>query len=176
MERLDPIFKIIFENKGMLSGSFVRDCIIREQEINPEKDIDVLIPFNKALNLKADLVKHFDAEILEIDYNFEDKIYHFIAYIDIYEFDIFSGGKTRCYLSPPDVDVNTLCWDPWGLEPWYYFCDEDEEKYGYKMGIDDIVQRCLNKQAIAIRSEWEDEKSLDMRLEKLTQNDWTILN
>ncbi|AGF85686.1 hypothetical protein QJ854_gp096 [Moumouvirus goulette] len=176
MEDLDPIFKIIFENRGMISGSFVRDCIIREQKINPDKDIDILILFDKVLNLKADLIKHFNAKILEMDFNEEDKICHFIAYINDYEFDIFSGGDTYCYLSPPDVDVNTLCWDPFGLESWYYFCDEDEEKYGYEMKINDIVQRCQNKQAVAIRSEWEDDISLDQRLDKITGNGWTLLN
>ncbi|AVL94494.1 hypothetical protein ma108 [Moumouvirus australiensis] len=176
MEKLDPIFKIIFENRGMLSGSFVRDCIIREQEINPDKDIDVLVPFDQVIHLKDDLVKYFGAEIHVIDFNEEDKIYHFIAQINDYEFDIFSGGEICCYLSPPDVDVNTLCWDSFGLEPWYYFCNEDEKKYGHKMRVDDIIQRCMNKQAVVIRSEWENENDLSIRLDKLIKNDWTLLN
>ncbi|QGR53635.1 hypothetical protein [Moumouvirus maliensis] len=92
----------------MLSGSFVRDCIIREQEINSDKDIDVLMPFNKTLHLKNDLIKHFGAEIHVIDFNEEDNMCHFIAQINDYEFDIFSGGEICCYLSPPDVDVNTF--------------------------------------------------------------------
>ncbi|BCS82594.1 hypothetical protein QLL95_gp0105 [Cotonvirus japonicus] len=176
MDYLETIFPIIFQNNGMLAGSFVRDCIIREEPVDKNRDIDILVPFKNSLGLQKDLVNKFKAKIITNDYNEDDHISHYLALIDGYEFDIFSGDKHfHCYLSPPDVDVNTLIWDCHGLMTWY---DLNENKiHGYQMEIDDIVQRCLKKQAVVVRDEWIDDiNHLEQRLNKLIKKNWTILN
>ncbi|AVG46681.1 hypothetical protein [Acanthamoeba polyphaga mimivirus] len=176
MEYLETIFPTIFQNGGMLAGSFVRDCIIREEPVDKSRDIDVLVPFENSIKLQKDLMDKYGAEIVTNDYNESDCISHYTALINGYEFDIFSGDRYfHCYLSPLDVDVNTLIWDNHGLMSWYDF--DENTIYGYQMEIDDIVQRCLNKQAVIIRDEWiGDENHLEQRLNKLREKNWTILN
>lgn len=169
MEFLESIFEVIYDHAGVITGSFVRDCLIRKESISVNRDIDVLVPFSFMKDLETSLIEKFQADMVCLCYNEEDCVCHYLAYIGDYEFDIFSGGDYGVtYLSPPDADVNILCYD--GLEYSTWFPLEN-------IDIQDIMKRISEKKALPIYKEWaEDERDhLQDRLQKLLNKGWEIL-
>lgn len=59
MDFLIPIFEIIYKHGGMLTGGFVRDCIVRGEPVSKDKDIDVLVPFSTSHDLQSELEDKF---------------------------------------------------------------------------------------------------------------------
>lgn len=94
-----------------------------------------------------------------------------------YIIDVFSC-EDDCYLSPPDVDVNTICWDGTEFVTWFEYTYEDEQYYSNSFDIDDIIERCKNKEAIALTREWisdDDPTYMKERLDKLRTKGWNIV-
>lgn len=91
--------------------------------------------------------------------------------------DIFSSEAYE-YLSPPDFDVNTLCWTGEEFTIWYPVREGEGELYGYALDVDSIVKRVLRKEALAMVFEWSDfdKDYMPDRFYKLVNKGWKILN
>ena len=171
------ILQDIISFDGWLSGSYVRDVLIRKDPTYFIKDIDVLIPFNIHQDLVNLLVSKYELEEIVVSYFFEEKIAHTHLYLDEIVFDIFSSEGYE-YMSPVDFDVNTLCWTGLEYRIWYPVSDTDERDYGYFFDIDSIIERVHNKEAIAMIKEWAGDDLDDMiiRYNKMLLKGWTIIN
>lgn len=185
MEFLNTVFDVIFSHEGWISGSFTRDCLLLEEPISKERDIDVIVPFstdekqNNAESLRDELIHKFNAKIKVNDFQPDEPLFHFQATIDGYTFDIFSCDS-NCYLCAPDTDVNTLCWMGDFYCSWMSFGKEEEEFYGVSLSEDAIIERCLKKEAVALTKDWESEddcvvEHLEERMEKMKRKGWKIL-
>lgn len=174
---MEEVLSDIVVHGGWLSGSFVRERLVREDMTVDIKDIDVLIPFSKFKSLKRCLVDKNGATYDKLRYDKEDNIAHYNFYIKDKIIDVFSC-ESYCYLSPPDVDVNTICWNGEEFVTWFEFSLEDEEYYSEYFDVDDIIERCKNKIAIAMTREWisDDNSYMEERLDKLRNKGWNIIN
>lgn len=180
---LNTVLADIFAHNGWLSGSYVRERLIRKDGTSTIGDIDVLIPFKHFNKLKKTLVEKHNAKYEIIDYNQKERIAHFNFFIGGYTFDIFSC-EDHCYLSPPDVDVNTLCWTGSQFVSWFFtngVGEENQQLYSVPFDVNSIIERCQKKEAIALCKEWKfmgDEfgKEIQERVDKLASRGWTILN
>lgn len=174
---MEEVFSDIIICGGWFSGSFVRERLVREDMNIDIKDIDILIPFDKFKSLKKILVEKHKATYDKLCYDKEDTTAHYHFYIQNYIIDVFSC-EDYSYLSPPDVDVNTICWDGEDFITWFNYTEEDEEYYSEYFDVDDIIERCKNKKAIAMTREWisdDDNEYMKPRLDKLRNNGWTII-
>ena len=106
-----------------------------------------------------------------------DEIAHTQLYFGEIVIDIFSSESYE-YLSPPDFDVNMLCWTGSEYTIWYPVREGDEELHGYHFDIDSIIQRVMSKEAVAMIGEWRegDESEIIERYNKLVSKGWLILN
>jgi uncharacterized protein YkvS len=180
---LNDIFADIFTNNGWISGSYVREKIIRKDVNSLISDIDILIPFRNFNLLKKTLIEKYSAKYEIIDYNKKDLIAHFHFIIGDYMLDVFSC-QDHCYLSPPDVDVNTICWNGSNFVSWFLTDDvinESQELYSALFDINSVIDRCKKKDAIALTKEWdfmgkEFNDEIKGRVNKLVRNGWNILN
>lgn len=120
MEQLDYLLSPIFAHRGVLTGSFVRDCVIRHEPICKERGIDVLVPFAKIRKLVACL-KDLGGQVEEVDYDKQDRVARYVVMVDDWLLDI------PCeYFSPPCLDM--LSWNYYGYEFWYKI--PDDYRYG----------------------------------------------
>ncbi len=180
---INDIFSDIFAYKGWISGSYVREKIIRQDEESSVGDIDILIPFEYFDLLKKTLIEKYKAKYEMIDYDEKESIAHFHFFVGEYTLDIFSC-EDHCYLSPPDADVNTLCWTGSKFVSWFLIGDavkENERLYSTLFDINSVIERCRKKEAIALTKEWEfmgKEFGVEMkeRVNKLVSRGWKILN
>ena len=174
---LSSLLLDITNYKGWLSGSYVRDVLIRKDPTYVIRDIDVLIPFALHKMLVRVLGRKYNLTKEVIDYNRKEQIAHTHLHFGAIIIDIFSSEMYE-YLSPPDFDVNTLCWTGEEFTIWYPVGDDDEEFYGYPFDVDSIIERALRKEAVAMVGEWVnfDKEYMEERFDKLVLKDWTILN
>ncbi len=180
---IGDMFSDIFTRNGWISGSYVREKIIRGDDKSSVSDIDILIPFEYFDLLKKRPTEKYNARHELIDYNKEESIAHSHFFIGEYILDIFSCTD-HCYLSPPDVDVNTLCWTGSKFVSWFLIGDavkENEQLYSVLFDINSVVKRCLKKEGIAFTKEWEFigkefEVKMKERVNKLVTRGWKILN
>lgn len=94
--------------------------------------------------------------------------------------DVFAC-EDHSYLSPPDTDVNTLCWTGKEFIPWYIFGEKDRNLYGMSFAIEEILARGRRKEAVAMVGEWDSEveewtEEARERVMKLEEQGWKILN
>jgi len=184
---LNTVLADIFAHDGWLSGSYVRERLIRKDGDSIIGDIDVLIPFKHFNKLKKTLVEKHNAKYEIIDYNKKESIAHFHFFIGEYTFDVFSC-EDHCYLSPPDVDVNTLCWTGSEFKSWFFtdgVVEENQQLYSVLFDGNSIIERCRKKEAIALSKEWnsftqelnkEFTEQGRHRVAKLVAKGWKILN
>lgn len=147
---LDLILNDIVNNHGWIAGSFVRDVLIRKDPTYKIRDIDVLIPYNLHQYLVRILSRKHSLKVKPIDINEEEEIAHTELFFGNITIDVFSSAGYE-YLSPPDFDVNTLCWTGKEYTIWYpghYSYPSDEEYYGYDFDVESIVDRIMRKEAI----------------------------
>lgn len=183
---LENFFKILFSCNGWISGSYVRDRIIRKDYDSKIGDIDITIPFEYFKDFYEKIHEHYKIyeEDLEIHEETEFALYTFR--IDIYYFDV-SSTKDYSYYTYPDVDVNTLCWDGEYVTSWFSFEDEEGNFYRnnendiFKYTLRDIYNRCKNKECIAMICEWPNNNDktilkLIKRVNVLKNKGWKILN
>lgn len=166
MEELDYIFTPIFAHQGVLTKSFVRDCAIRHEPVTRERDIDVLVPFSKIRKLVACL-KQMGGEVEEVDYDKQDRVARYVILLDGWFLDISCE-----YFYPPDVDVNALSWNYYGLDLWYKI--PNNWVYGHNMDLSGIIDRCKQKEAIVLSDEWEDKEALSLQIRTLFMKGWTL--
>lgn len=173
---LTDILDDIYANDGWLSGSYVRERLVRQDMTTPVGDIDVIATVPYLDSLSYTLEHKYKATV---DTLFEDvgmAHYHFI--IGEYTFDIFFNDD-HSYLSPPDVDVNTLCWTGKEFTTWFPFSEADDLYYSASFDINSIMDRARKKEAIAMTREWDNPDYYDemnKRVMKLVNRGWTILN
>ena len=166
MQNLDYIFSSIFDNGGVLTGSYVRDCVIRQEPECKERGIDVLVPFGKVRRLVSSL-KKLGGQVEEVDYDEQDRVARYVVMVDEWLIDISCE-----YFYPPDVDVSALSWTYRGLSLWYKLAED--WSYGHSMDVQYIVRRCRNHEAVVLVDEWEDKEMLNRRLLKLIMKGWTL--
>jgi hypothetical protein len=176
---MEEVLSDIIVYGGWLSGSFVRERLVREDMNIDIKDIDVLITFDKFKSLKRMLIDKHGATYTKLCYDKVDIIAHYNFYLYDKIIDVFSCDG-YCYLSPPDVDVNTICWNGEEFITWFNFSEDcfSEDFYSESFDIDDMIERCKNKTAIAMTNEWiqdEDNSYMKKRLDKLRDKGWTII-
>nr|WIL04473.1 hypothetical protein Clen_543 [Cedratvirus lena] len=177
---MQEIQELIFAHGGVLSGSFVRDVIIRGEDFLPSKvsrDVDVLITFSSALELLDEIrIKYPSCEIIPLSFSEEDKILHYHIQLTEVLLDVFAGSdEEHTYLCSPDADVNCLCYDGQGFFLWYPVL---EENYGLGMDEHHIIERILKKEAVLLVHEWEEEEKEDImkdRISKLANKGWTFI-
>lgn len=179
---MEQIQELLFAHGGVLSGSFVRDVIIRGEEFAPDRDVDVLLTYGCALELLDDLQTNYpQAEFIPLSLSEEDKILHYHVYITEQGcsllIDLFAGSdEEHTYLCSPDADANCLCYDGLGFFLWYPVL---EENYGISMDEHDIIERILRKEAVMLVHEWEEGEAQEVmvtRKNKLVSKGWTLLN
>jgi hypothetical protein len=189
---LSDILNDIYAHDGWLSGSYVRERLVRQDMTTPVGDIDVIVTYPNLDSLTRMLIDKYDATFDTLDLNEDDGIAHYHFYIGEYTFDLFFN-EDHSYLSPPDVDVNTLCWTGTEFTTWYIFSVDgekyyrtgfrvdtrsDEEYYAAQFDIDSIIQRAKHTEAVALTREWDpdDYERMRARVMKLVNRGWTILN
>ncbi|QIN54534.1 hypothetical protein [Cedratvirus kamchatka] len=166
MEQLDYLFTPIFANQGVLTGSFVRDCVARHEPICKERGIDVLVPFVKMRKLVACL-KDLGGQVEEIDYDKQDRVARYMVMVDEWLLDMSCE-----YFYPPCLDADMLSWNYHGYFLWYRL--PEDFSYGHSMDLSDIVARCKQKEAIVLSDEWEDKEALSQQIRKLFMKGWTL--
>ena len=190
---LSQIQQDIVSYQGWISGSYVRDVFVRQDPTYVIRDIDVLIPFALHKMLVGVLTRKYKLVKRPIDWDPDEEIAHTELQYGEIVIDIFSSEGYE-YLSPPDFDVNTLCWTEqssanpsktrcWtGKEftiwyPGHYGEPSDDEFYGYPFDVNSIIQRAQRKEAVAMTREWiKGDPEMWVRLNKLQSKGWTILN
>lgn len=174
---LPLILQDIISSGAWLSGSYVRDVLIRKDPRYFIKDIDILIPFDMHEELVKLLVSKYQLEEIVLSYFFEEKVAHTHLYLGEIVFDIFSSEGYE-YMSPIDFDVNALCWTGSSYTIWYPVSDTDEQDYGYFFDVDSIIERALDKEAIAMIKDWvgDDLDDMIIRYNKMISKGWTIIN
>lgn len=175
---MQKIQELVFLHGGVLSGSFVRDVIIRGEEFALDRDVDVLLTYGCALELLDDLqANHPQAEFTPLSLSEEDKILHYHVQVGEVILDIFAGSdEEHTYLCSLDADVNCVCYDGLGFFLWYPVL---EENYGIAMDEHDIIERILRKEAVMLVHEWEEGEAQEVmvtRKNKLVRKGWTLLN
>ena len=163
--------------EGWIAGSYVRDVLVRQDPNYVIRDLDVLIPFELHKKLVTTLMKKYNLDQEVLDYNPDEHIIHTELDSGTVIIDIFSSEEYE-YLSPPDFDVNTLCWTGEKFTIWYPVRDNEEELYKYPLDVDSIKQRALANEAIAMMGEWSDfdKEYMIQRFYKLANKGWSILN
>jgi len=170
---LEEVFNVFFSHNARISGSYVREKLVRKDEDYEIRDIDIVVPFKHLPALLENLKNKFKSfEISEdvLDWDEKEPTAHIELTIGGILFDIFSC-EDHCYLSPPDFDVNLLCWTGREFTVWSnYFFEE------YDLGsIEDIIERAKRKEALIIEGEWNlPSKHLERRIEKLTSKNWKV--
>jgi hypothetical protein len=174
---MDAILEVFYQHQAWISGSYVRERIVRKDENSPVSDVDILVEYKNLDPLLEALVEKFRASYYEIDRDEKEPLAHIDLTIGEYKFDIFSC-EDHTYLSPPDLDVNTLCWTGSELVSWF---DYSYFTMPYSFDLDSIRERCLQKQAIALTEEWDCDlpgfqEEINQRVQKLRDRGWSILN
>lgn len=181
---LSEILEVVYKHHAWLSGSYVRERIVRQDADSPLGDIDILMEYKDLDPLLAELTDKFASCYYEIDRNEEDEIAHIdlktnaINWPDMeqVQLDIFVCPGYS-YLTAPDADVNTLCWTGQEVVSWFkddfQFVDQDAD-----FSLEAIIERCKRKEAVALNSEWLPEyyHEVKERVDKLVKRGWTILN
>jgi hypothetical protein len=169
MGRLQRVISAITKAGGYISGSYCRERIVRKDNNSTVHDVDVLITYKLLPELHKILIQDFDA-VEDCYDNVPEESYYHGAYIIScnLEIDVFAC-EYYCYLCPPDVDVNTLCFTGKQIVSWFPSLTAD---------IVNIVERCKRKEAIVLRSEWssEDYGILENRLDKLRRKGWKLID
>ena len=182
---LDSILNMVFSHCGIVTGSYVRDILVLGKEFTYDRDIDVLIPYSSIEKLAKELEGEFSAITIVYDNDEDEEIahYNFIIRDDNHEgeiahhnfiIDVFACGNDYCYLSPADFDVNTLTWNGSEYGTWFRFSLADAEYYGDSFDTQNIIDRCLRKEAVFLIREWVDDNGL-LRKSKLLSQGWKVL-
>jgi len=182
---LEELFNLIFDCNGWLSGSYVRERIIRQDQDSEVGDIDITIPFEYFDELYELLHLNYEVREESLDYDEEGRTALMTFRISTYYFDI-NSCEDYSYLTYPDVDVNTLCWDGENVTSWLDYNEFDYYKTNtYSFDIKDIVERCKRKECIALVDEWPNNNrknnikylnDIMERVNKLKNRGWKILN
>lgn len=166
MVQLTEIFKVIYQHHSCLSGSYVRERIVRGDSESMISDIDILAYYDHIGGLIAEFKEKYVCQVQEND----DDEYQANVTIDHFEFDI-CATESREYYSPPECDVNTLCFDGKEIITWFPQMELESKKYGISMSTSDIIQRCKNKEAVIMFHEF---CRIDMehRISKMRNKGW----
>ena len=149
----------ILNSGGWIAGSYCRERLIRQDPESRVGDIDVLISIQKVGQLKDLLMKKYGAQE---DCYFSDPdpgmgVYEASFAIDEVKVDIHASETYR-FLYPPDVDVNTLCWDGEKFRSWMNeprFSDDNNEVVYSDIDIIKIIERAKNKQVVGLYQYWD---------------------
>lgn len=114
-------------------------------------------------NVSYEVIDEIDEDELSAHYEFEVNG----SIFDVFAYENYSHYSYCC---PPDVDVNTLCWNGREYISWF-----DVEEFT----VSDIIEKCKRMEAIAMTEKWETDyeskKHYRHRVKKLTDKGWTIL-
>lgn len=170
---LQQIIDDITNNGGWISGSYVRDFMIRGQtNLELIDDIGILIYVKKFPQLTNMFVNKYGVSPENITCSYkEEKIARYKLDVGTFGFDIFVYAQ-YAYCAAPDVDVNTICWNGKNFVSWFPY-------YVEGFTIPDIIARCKNMEAVAITEGWlsdiNSQKYYEYRIKNLQDKGWTIL-